>query len=114
VTTPPVPVAFGAKVSLERETTMTAKDDVKVMVLTDLAAICKKLSEEPAVPKHLRDQAAKFVAEYDSLVQYRGSSENPEHFRGEALLVKIGRFMPRIADEMTDTNRDVHGIGSTV
>jgi len=85
---------------------MTSKDDVKVMVLSDLAALCKKLAEEPIVVEELRVRAGEFIAEYNSLLEYRGRSTNSQHFRGEQLLIRIARFLPRIADELEDTTRE--------
>ena len=86
---------------------MPSRDDVKVMVLTDLAAICKKLADEPAVLEDLRVKAAEFVSEYESLLEYRGRSNNAQHMAGEDLLVRIARFLPRIADMMPDTRRSI-------
>jgi hypothetical protein len=92
---------------------MTSQDKVKDMVLSGLAAICKKLAEEPAVLEELRLRAGEFVAEYNSLLEDKGRSTNPEHFEGEDLLIRIARFLPRIADEMVDTTREFRP-GSTV
>jgi len=75
-----------------------AKNEVEVMVLSDLAAICKKLSENSAVPEHLRKEANEFVEEFNSLAPYRGQGTPAQHFRGENLLVRIGRFLPRLLE----------------
>ena len=84
---------------------MTSKDEVKVMVLCDLAAICKKLAGEPAVLEDLRLKAGEFVEEYNSLLPDRGRSTNPQHFEAAELLIRIARFLPRIVDEEVDTTR---------
>jgi hypothetical protein len=93
---------------------MTSKDKVKDMVLSGLAAICKQLAEEPAVLEELRVRAGEFVAEYDSLLEDRGRSTNPEHFEGEELLIQMARFLPRIADELEDTTREFHASSDAV
>jgi len=78
--------------------TNEAKNEMLVMVLSDLAAICKKLSENPAVPGHLRLQASQFVEEFNSLAPYSGSGTPAQHFRGEQLLVRIARFLPTLLE----------------
>ena len=55
---------------LEEETRM------EVMVLTGLAAICKKLVENSRVPEELQVEAREFVKQYDSLVPYRRPGHN--------------------------------------
>jgi hypothetical protein len=56
-----------------------------------LAAICRKLSENSAVPeKLLRTQASQFLDEFNSLLPHRGRGTPAQHFQGEALLVKNG------------------------
>lgn len=44
-----------------------------VMVLTDLAALCKKLTQHPVVPEDLRATARNFVAEFHSSFQFRAT-----------------------------------------
>lgn len=74
------------------------KDDVEVTVLTDLVVVCKKLAENPVVKEDLRVQAHEFVAEYNSLLPFRGKSTNLQHFQGERLLTRIARFLPRVVE----------------
>lgn len=74
------------------------KNEIEVMVLTDLAAICKKLGENAAVPEELRVQARRLVEEFNSLLPYRGKGTAPQHFQGEQLLVRIARFLPRVVE----------------
>ena len=69
-----------------------------VMVLTELAAICNKLAEDPAVPQELRVKAREFVLEFNSLVPVRGKGTAAQHFQGEQLIAKIARFLPRILE----------------
>ena len=69
-----------------------------VMVLTDLAAICKKLADSSAVPEELRARARQFVAEFDLLLPYRGRGTAAHHAEGEQLLQKIARFLPRVIE----------------
>ena len=69
-----------------------------VMVLTDLSAICKKLTENSAVPEELRVRAREFVTEFDTLLQAGGKGTAGQHFQGEELLIKITRFLPRVLE----------------
>ena len=79
-------------------TSMESKNEMLVMVLNDLAGICKKLAENPAVPERLRAEARKFGEEFDSLLPYRGKGTAPQHAQGEQLLTKIARFLPRVLE----------------
>jgi hypothetical protein len=77
-------------------TSNDAKNEMLVVVLTDLAGICKKLAENSAVPEKLRVEAREFGEEFDSLSPYRGKGTAAQHAQGEQLLVKIALFLPRI------------------
>jgi len=77
------------------------KNEVEVMVLSDLAAICQKLVENSVVPKTLRDRASEFVEEFNSLVPYRGKGDARVHLQAENLLIKIARFLARIVELQT-------------
>ena len=79
-------------------TSMESKNEMLVMVLTDLAGICKKLAENSAVPEKLRAEARKFGEEFDSLAPYRGKGTSAQHVQGELLLTKIARFLPRVVE----------------
>jgi hypothetical protein len=79
-------------------TSNRTKNEVEVMVLSDLAATCRKLAENPAVPPRLREQAGELVQEFDLLVPHRGTGNATVHFRGENLLVRMSRFLPRILE----------------
>ena len=74
------------------------KNEMLVMVLTDLAGICKKLAENSAVPENVQAKARELGEEFDSLSPYRGKGTPAQHVRGEDLLVKIGRFLPRLLE----------------
>jgi len=80
------------------ETTNAAKNEMKVMVLTDLAALCKKLADNPAITKEMRAKARQFVDEYNVLAPYRGKGEHHQHFEGEKLIVLIARFLPSVLE----------------
>ena len=56
-----------------------------VMVLTDLAAICKKLADNSVLPEELRVQARQFVAEFNFLLPFRGKGTASQLCAGEAL-----------------------------
>jgi len=77
-------------------TSNDAKNEMLVSVLTDLAEICKKLADNSAVPETLRVQARQFVVEFNSLAPYRSKGTPAQHAQGEALLVRIARFLPTI------------------
>jgi hypothetical protein len=79
-------------------TSNAAKNEMLVMVLTDLAAICKKLAEDSAVPEKLRAQAREFGEEFDLLSPHRGEGTPAQHAEGELLLAKIARFLPRLLE----------------
>ena len=81
---------------------MSSKAEVEVMIVSDLAALCEKLSKEPTVPEKLRRKALGFVEEYSSLLPDRGKGTRAQHFQAEELLVRIARFLPDIPDELDD------------
>ena len=80
------------------ETTNAAKNEMKVMVLTDLAAICKKLADNPAITEEMRAKARQFVEKYNSLAPYRGKGDHHQHFEGEKLIDQITLFLPRVLE----------------
>jgi hypothetical protein len=75
-----------------------ARNEVKVSVVMDLAAICKKLADNSVVPDNLRGQARELVADFDSLLPARGKGTPSEHAEGEQLLVKMARFLTRVIE----------------
>jgi hypothetical protein len=78
--------------------TNAARNEVKVMVVIDLAATCKKLAESSIVPDHLRGQARVLVEEFESLLPARGKGNPAEHAQGEMLLIKMARFLPKVVE----------------
>lgn len=88
-------------------TSMESKNEMLVMVLTDLAAICKKLAENSAVPEELRVEARKFGEEFDSLLPHRGKGTAAQHAQGERLLAKIARFLPRVLEVQAQPRSNV-------
>ena len=79
---------------------MTSRDDVEVMILTDLAALCKKLAEDPIVPEKLRAQALGFAEEYNLLLPDLGKCDRRLHFEAGRLLIQITRFLPNIPEAL--------------
>lgn len=77
-------------------TDMESRNEILVMVLTDLAAICKKLAQTSELPESLRLEARQLGEDFDSLSEYRGVGTATQHYQGELLLAKIARFFPRI------------------
>lgn len=75
---------------------MTAHDDVEVLVLLHLSALCKKLAKIPDVREDLRVKAHEFVEEGNALLPYRGRATPFQHSQGERLFVRIARFLPEL------------------
>jgi hypothetical protein len=73
-----------------------AKNELQVMVLNDLAEICKTVADNSAATENLRQQAGQLAAEFNSLVPYRGKANAPVHLRAEQLLVQM--FLSRIVE----------------
>ena len=73
------------------------RNELKVLVLTDLAEICKKVAENSSATRDVRQKAGQFVAKFNSLVPYRGKGDVDQHFQAEKLLIQIARFLPEIA-----------------
>lgn len=78
--------------------TNTARNQVKVMVAIDLAAICWKLAENSTVPDNLRAEARELLEEFEELLPARGKGTQSEQSQGEFLLAKMARFLPRIIE----------------
>jgi len=73
------------------------RNQLQVMVLTELAEICKKIAKNSAATEDLRQQAGQFVAKFNLLVPYRGEGDVDQHFQAKKLLIQIARFLPEIA-----------------
>lgn len=80
------------------ETTNAAKNEMKAMVLTDLAALCKKLAHNPSITEEMRAKSRQFVEEYNLLAQLRGKGNESQLFEGELLIDQIARFLPRVLE----------------
>lgn len=80
------------------ETTNAARNEMKVMVLMDLAALCKKLADNPAITEEMRAKARQFVEKYNLLAPYRGKDNHPQHFERERLIDQIALFLPRVLE----------------
>jgi hypothetical protein len=78
--------------------TNEARNELKVTVVMDLAATCKKIAENSAAPDNLRAQARELVEQYKALLPARGKGNPHAHFHGEHLLAKMARFLPRILE----------------
>lgn len=80
------------------ETSNEARNEMKVMVLTDLAALCKKLSDNPAITNEMRAEARQFLADYNLIAPFRGKGNAAQHIEGELLIDQIARFIPRVLE----------------
>ena len=79
------------------------RKQMRLMLLTDLATICKKLAENPAVPDDLREQARGFAEEFDSLEPFRGKGDLAAIAHGDKLIIQMARFLPSIVRVQTWT-----------
>jgi hypothetical protein len=76
----------------------TSRNEAKAMVLIDLAEICRKIADHPAIPDEMREQARNYVKQYEFLLHTRGKANSDEHYWGETLLVQITGFLPKILE----------------
>jgi hypothetical protein len=86
-----------------------ARNAMKVGVLSDLSAICKKLANDPVVPDDLRERAREMVEEFNALAEVRGRGNATAHTLGETLLIKMARFLPSVV-EIHTTPADATGV----
>ena len=84
-------------------TSMESKNEMIVMLLIDLAEICKKLADNSAVPDTLRAEARKFGEEFDSLLPHRGKGTPAQHGQAETLILRIARFLPKVVEMVQAT-----------
>lgn len=75
-----------------------SRNEAKAMVLVDLAEICRKISDHPAFPDDMREQASNYVKQYEFLLPARGKGTADEHYWGETLLIQITDFLPKILE----------------
>lgn len=78
---------------------LQSKDEMKYMVLAELAGLCKKLVESSAITDRQRTKIRQFVNEFDSLMSMRDESSASARFEGTELLERIARFLPQIAED---------------
>ena len=74
------------------------KNEMLVTVLTDLAAICRRLADNQILPEEVRGEARQCVWEFNELLPYRGKGNAFQHCEGETLLIRIARFLPRVLE----------------
>jgi hypothetical protein len=79
--------------------TLQSRYEMKQMVLTELAGLCKKLSESSAITEEQRAKVRQFVNEFDSLMSMRDKSIPSVLFLGEQLTIQIARFLPEVVDD---------------
>ena len=72
--------------------------EIKAMVESDLAAICRKLADNSALPDELRATAREMVKEYEAYSATYGKENATEQFEGETLMIKMARFLPQLAE----------------
>jgi hypothetical protein len=75
-----------------------SRNELKAMVLADLAEICRKVADHPAVPEAMREQARNYLKQCEFLMPVRGQGNPDEHSWGETLLVQITAFLPKILE----------------
>ena len=69
-----------------------ARNEVKVMVVMDLAAICRKLSENSVVLNNLRVEARELVDEFDSVLPLVGKALLPSTRRARSCWLRWRDF----------------------
>ena len=79
--------------------TLQSKYEMKQMVLTELAGLCKRLGESSAITEEERAKVRQFVNEFDSLMSMRDKAIPSERFDGEQLVVQIARFLADLAND---------------
>ena len=75
------------------------KYEMKLMVLTDLAAVCKKLSDSSAITEDQRVQVRHFVDVYNQLVPFYGEGTPEVVFEAHKLLIQMARFLPNVVED---------------
>jgi hypothetical protein len=79
-------------------TSLESKHQLIVMVLTDLAATCKMLSEHSAAPGHLQIRARQFVNDFNALSSSPQPIDAALQQEAQDLLVQIVQFLPNVLD----------------
>ena len=78
---------------------LQSKHEMKVMVLTDLAGVCKKLSESSAITDEQRAKVRQFVEEFTSPSPLSGNHTPGARFEGQTLLIQMVRFLPEVLED---------------
>jgi hypothetical protein len=78
-------------------TSLESKNQLIGMVLTNLAAACKLLSEHSAAPEHLQIRARQFLGDFNAL-SAAPQPNDLQQLEAEELLVQIARFLPNVLD----------------
>jgi hypothetical protein len=80
-----------------------ARNKMQGIVESDLAAICKKVADNSDLPDHLRAKSRDLVQEFEAYSKNAAKDDSirPEIKRevGEALLVKMARFLPELTED---------------
>ena len=80
-------------------TSFESSNEMIVMVLTDLAAICKKLADNSAVPEALQMRMRKYVENFNTLMSsQQGEGTGLHREEVEDLLFEIARTLPSVLD----------------
>ena len=74
------------------------KNEMEGMVLSDLADLYRKLSSLSTLNEPIRMQAAEFVVEFESMVEFLGGRNTFQHFQREQLLLRMALFLPEILE----------------
>ena len=78
---------------------LESSKEMIVMVLTDLAAICKKLAENAAVPEALQMRMRKYVENFNTLMSsQQGQGTGLHREEVEDLLFEIARTLPSVLE----------------
>jgi hypothetical protein len=72
---------------------------MKLMVLTDLAAVCKKLIYSSAITEDQRLQVRQFVEEYDLLLPFYAEGIPEKVFEAHKLMIRMARFLPYLVED---------------
>jgi hypothetical protein len=83
------------------------KNEMLVMVLTDLAAICQKLADNSLLPEELRVQARELIAEFNFFLPFRGKATPSQFCAAEVLLLRIAQFIPRVLEVQAEPRSNV-------
>jgi hypothetical protein len=75
------------------------KHEMKLMVLTDLCALCKKLSDDAAITDEQRAQARHLVDKFVSLLQFKRKGVPEARVAGQELLTHMAQFLAQVVED---------------